>query len=439
MTEKKKRNIIIGSLCGVLLLMIVGYAAFQSVLKIKGTSTISSNWDIKITSITSEVLHGNPTNAKEPEGVGTLTASFETNLVSPGDSIKYTITVENQGNINAKLDKITISEPDNEYVTFETTGLTEGDSLNAGSTADLIVTVTFKDVEINKMDKSTSSLTVTLDYSQADGSSSETPGPAPEGTIDMKGVYVPVQEEGSGLDGLYLDTYESDIATYSNETTGNIRYVYKGANPDNYITFNGELWRILAVESDGTLKIMKKDSIGNMVWDPSNSNNWARPADLNTYLNNDYYNSLSSEAQSLIQTHSWGIGAVKHGNTDLAAQIQSENSTTWTGNIGLMSASDFLRANPNTEQCGNHNLNNSNTSTCKTTNYIFSSVPTSGYLWTISPDASDTRNVFYVDSSGYAHGLDAFDSYTGVVPAVYLTSNIHLDGEGTVHDPYTIN
>jgi len=173
MTERKKRNIIIGSLCTVLLLMVVGYAAFSSVLKIKGTSNINSNWDIKITSITSEVLHGSATNAKDPEGIGTLTASFETNLVSPGDSIKYTITVANQGNINAKLDKITISEPDNEYVTFETSGLTEGEPFNAGSTADLIVTVTFKDVEINKIEPTTSTLKVTLDYVQ-EGSSGGT-------------------------------------------------------------------------------------------------------------------------------------------------------------------------------------------------------------------------------------------------------------------------
>ena len=51
MDGTKKRNIIIGALCGVLLLMVIGYAAFQSVLKINGTSSISSNWDVKITAI----------------------------------------------------------------------------------------------------------------------------------------------------------------------------------------------------------------------------------------------------------------------------------------------------------------------------------------------------------------------------------------------------
>jgi len=454
MSERKKRNIIIGALCTVLLLMVVGYAAFQSVLKIKGTSNINSNWDIKITSITSDVLHGNPTNAKDPEGIGTLTASFETNLVSPGDSMKYTITVANQGNINAKLDKITLSEPDNEYVTFETTGLTEGDKLNAGSTADLIITVTFKDVEINKMDKSTSSLTVTLDYSQADGSS---------GTVGSQTAANQLTQTAVTTgDGLYADEYEAG------------RYVYKGANPNNYITFNNETWRILAVETDGTLKIMKKDSIEKMKWDTTdpttgrnNANNtycqissgtyigcnaWSKmegtwtnanktgtvtqDASLNTYLNNDYYNSLNSEAQALIQTHSWGIGPVTDENTDLAAQIQSENGTTWTGNIGLMSLSDYLRANTNTEQCGNFKLNDSNYSICKTTNYM---VSTSNYLWTISPHASITYYVFLVFSNGYVSDNYTRYNRSSVVPVLYLTSNIHLDGEGTESNPYTIN
>jgi len=423
MTEKKKRNIIIGSLCGVLLLMIVGYAAFQSVLKIKGTSTISSNWDIKITSITSEVLHGNPTNAKEPEGVGTLTASFETNLVSPGDSIKYTITVENQGNINAKLDKITISEPDNEYVTFETTGLTEGDSLNAGSTADLIITVTFKDVEINKMDKSTSKLTVTLDYSQADGNGGTVGGQTAANQL--------IETVVTTGDGLYADEYEEG------------RYVYRGTNPNNYITFNDETWRIISVETDGTLKIMRKNRIKNMAWDTSNSNNWTRPATLNTYLNNDYYNTLSNEAQALIQTHTWGIGAVVKDNTDLAAQIASENSTTWTGNIGLISASDAIKSNTNIEQCGNLNLSFDNKAICKTTNYIF---PSNNWFWTISPSKNVKYDVLVVGSESWSwttsyacgSGFTCDTNDADVLPALYLKSDITLEGEGTESNPYTI-
>ena len=79
-------------------------------------------------------------------------------------------------------------------------------------------------------------------------------------------------------DGLYKDEYEDG------------KYTYKGANPNNYITFNDEEagWRIISINSDGTIKIMKNGSIGDIAWDTSGnygSNYWNRPADLNTYLN----------------------------------------------------------------------------------------------------------------------------------------------------------
>ena len=49
-TRNQRNNIIIG-LCVILLIMLVGYAAFQSQLKISGTSNISSNFLVKITNI----------------------------------------------------------------------------------------------------------------------------------------------------------------------------------------------------------------------------------------------------------------------------------------------------------------------------------------------------------------------------------------------------
>ena len=457
MTQKKKNNIIIGSLCAVVLLMAVGYAAFSSILNIKGTSSIGSNWDIAITAIDEKNIVGGATTAtkengdKKIEGIGTLTASFETNLVSPGDSIEYDITITNKGSLNAKLDKITLSEPNNEAIIFTTSGLEEGTTLPANNgTAVLTVKVEYSNAVTTQPDKTIGNLTVTLDYSQADGTSG-TPGG--ETAADKL-----IATETTTGDGLYADDYESG------------RYIYKGTNPDNYITFNDETWRILSVENDGSLKIMKATSIGNIPFDPQGNrdstsngaggtycalgsygcNAWSvsdnfvngtktgtvlKDASLNTYLNNDYYNSLSSEAQDLIQTHTWGVGSVTYENTDLAAQIASENGTTWSGNIGLMSASEYLRANTNTEQCGNYKLNNTNYNTCKTTNYI---VPTSGYLWTVSPSASLTTDVLLVSGNGNVGYNIANSSYNGVLPVLYLTSDIHLDGEGTQSNPYRV-
>ncbi|MFQ8642698.1 MAG: hypothetical protein ACLU8V_00335, partial [Oscillospiraceae bacterium] len=122
MSKSKKRNIIIGSLCAIVLLMAVGYAAFQTVLNIEGTSNITSSWDIKITNVTSKNIKGTASNNGDPS-FENLSATFKTNLQAPGDSIEYDITVTNNGNLNAKLDKYKLTDTNNEAIKFTQTGL----------------------------------------------------------------------------------------------------------------------------------------------------------------------------------------------------------------------------------------------------------------------------------------------------------------------------
>ena len=115
--NRTQRNYIIMGLCAVLLIMAVGYAAFQSQLKITGTSNIESNFLVRITGIESNVQSGSASNAIEPSYTDT-TATFKTNLVSPGDSMKYDITVANEGNIDAVLNSIKVNNSNNEAITF---------------------------------------------------------------------------------------------------------------------------------------------------------------------------------------------------------------------------------------------------------------------------------------------------------------------------------
>ena len=77
MSNNKKRNIIIGSLCAVVLLMAVGYAAFQTVLNIQGTSNITSSWNVKITKVESKNVVGTASNNGDPS-FEELSATFKT-------------------------------------------------------------------------------------------------------------------------------------------------------------------------------------------------------------------------------------------------------------------------------------------------------------------------------------------------------------------------
>ena len=243
--NSRQRNYIIAGLCMILVIMGVGYAAFQSQLKISGTSNITSNWSVKITDIQSKVVNGTPANASEPTHTDT-TATFRTTLTSPGDTMQYDVTVLNEGDIDAKLDKITIPESTNPAIGFEVKGIEEGSLLRSKETAMLTVIVKYNNVTEHPSDL-TADLEVTLDYSQAP--EGYVP-PAPSGVIG--GQKVELVESG---DGLYEDSYEAG------------RLIYRGQNPDNYITFNGETWRIIAKETDGTYKIIKNDVLAKRAFD----------------------------------------------------------------------------------------------------------------------------------------------------------------------------
>ena len=423
-----QRNYIIAGLCMILVIMGVGYAAFQSQLKISGTSNIASNFLVKITDIqVSNIVRG----AADKEDVTThtdTTATFGTTLQSPGDSITYDITIENKGTIDAVLKTITKTDTSNSAILFTTSGVNEGDPLNVGEIATMQVTVTYNPEVTSQPEDLDSTLKVDLDYEQAGGSVG--PGPGGE-TTTIGGQDVPVVDSG---DGLYKDEYEDG------------KYTYKGANPKNYITFNNETWRIISVDSSGLIKIMRNESIGNQAWDETGgtygSNNWDRPAYLNTYLNDTYLPTITTN-QDKIVSHTWSIGGVTYNNTDLADQINDENGTqSQSVSVGMITASEYLRANNNTEQCGNMNINNTNITTCFTTNWMYNIVPSGGLLWTISPNASGSSTVFMVNGwIGDAGRLTSSRarSSNGVAPVLYLGSDITLTGDGSEGNPYVLS
>ena len=102
---RNRRGIVIGSLLGLLLLITVGYAAFQTQLEIKGSSKITSKWDIKITNVTSGTATGSAENVSTPTWTD-LTAYMEANLYEQGDAMDYDVTISNRGTFDAKLEDV---------------------------------------------------------------------------------------------------------------------------------------------------------------------------------------------------------------------------------------------------------------------------------------------------------------------------------------------
>ncbi len=160
-----KKNIIITFLVAIICIMAIGYAAFSQTLNITGSATIDSNWNIKITSVTTKNILGHATKAFEPI-VSDTAVTFKTNLKYPGDSMTYEVTISNEGTVDAKVDSIEITDSKNPAITFTTTGINENDLLEAGQKQTYNVIVTYNDNITSQPSELSATLTVKLNYVQ---------------------------------------------------------------------------------------------------------------------------------------------------------------------------------------------------------------------------------------------------------------------------------
>ena len=252
-------------------------------------------------------------------------------------------------------------------------------------------------------------------------------------------------------------------------------YRYEGKNPNNYVLFNGELWRIIGVFDSNThgktgqnlTKIIRDESIGSYAWHKSNTNNWS-VASLKTILNTYYRNSqngteetacyfystsvpgncdftkigLNATSRGMIENVTWHLGghstASATASTFYTAErgttVYGSNSPTTTGHIGLMYPSDYGYSVLASNCARTTNLSNYSRSSCGGESWLLKN----GYEWTMTHYSSYSYSVFYV--SGYANvGFNYASNGNAVRPTVYLKSNVYvISGTGSITDPYVI-
>jgi hypothetical protein len=162
---RSTKNILIGALILVVIAMGIGYAALVQNLNINGTAQVTSNWNIELTSISNGTPVGGATNNTLPKIVGT-TASFDVNLVSPGDSMTYNVVVSNTGTLDAVLDDIVVSNSGSPAIIYTVTGVAKGAVLLAGSTNTVTVKAEYDSSVTSQPTTTNKTLTVTLNYVQ---------------------------------------------------------------------------------------------------------------------------------------------------------------------------------------------------------------------------------------------------------------------------------
>ena len=126
------------------------------------------------------------------------------------------------------------------------------------------------------------------------------------------------------------DVQKKEMWTFSHEATEQVGattdYRYIGSSPNNYITFNDEVWRIIGV-FDGRIKIIRQDSLGGMSRDykqsgvgsstsSSGSNDWS-DSQLMYMLNSNW---LTTRSDILKSGYTFDGTYVKDGNGKIIYQ-----------------------------------------------------------------------------------------------------------------------
>lgn len=218
-------------------------------------------------------------------------------------------------------------------------------------------------------------------------------------------------------------------------------YYFKGYIENNYVLFAGLLWRIVAINSDGSVKLILNDyaeATANfynaddeeLIEDKLNfsKNKMYETLDL-WYRDNleKYENNLISNRycvdDSIINED--GINTYYGSKDRLVNNNYSYNclGTIYTSRIGLLSLDEIIMAGASmTEQNQSFYL------------YLPNKVVS---WWTITPRISDSKDItfFEITKEGKI-GESSGNYFRGVRPVINLVKKTIVTGSGTLDDPY---
>ena len=207
---------------------------------------------------------------------------------------------------------------------------------------------------------------------------------------------------------------EEDGITYISGTKDCINF--------NYVWYSGKLWRITAINQDGSLKMITDDAITTIsygsdvnFYDISKKDDASYTGSyMYQWLNEEFLDTLYNYQDIIVEDSTWNITNSTENKTTLINYSTIGKNTP----VGLLNSYEY-------------NLSYKNTS------YESGYLNIGYYWWLLNPYSSS--NVWYV----YYNGNRSYyipSWIHGARPSINLKSNIQLSGgTGTKDDPYTIS
>lgn len=215
-------------------------------------------------------------------------------------------------------------------------------------------------------------------------------------------------------------------------------YVFKGKKVDNYISLSGHIYRVISIDKNGILKLMKSEpELNNRIWDNKFNIETNRTSGKNIYkdssileqLLNDYLNTkkISTKAKKYVVAYDVCIGKRSNSNYSIDSSIDCSEKLEKQV-ISLLNVSDYAKASLDgdcttlrSRSCGNYN-------------YLYGVVTST---WTLNASLDNSYEVIYLlDGLMESQTANNYNAYNIVI---YVDGNqIYTSGEGTKTKPYVI-
>ena len=248
--RKRRSMVMIGLLC-LLLIMTIGYSAFSTKLDIKGSSMVTSKWDIEITDLVVKNITGNVEDISH--SYDALTANMEANFYMPGDTITYEITVSNLGTLDAVLDSIKMNMAKQDVIEFKVDGITSKEELKKGTSVKFDLIMKYNENITAQPEETSIDFSMNLNYLQKGNSSNFS-----DANTDI--------EDTLAITSIDLTPTETSVEAKINASNA-IKYYYSLDN-DKWYESVDNMYTIyhLTPYTDYTMYIKAEDINGNVVF-----------------------------------------------------------------------------------------------------------------------------------------------------------------------------
>lgn len=212
------------------------------------------------------------------------------------------------------------------------------------------------------------------------------------------------------------DAITSKLTLTTADSDG-VQFVTGDTTINNYVTYSGMLWRIVAVNSDGSVKIVTTDNKTSM----NGASNYADSA-LRTYLNDTFLSELTNTNNFLV-TSKWDYTADTTADTTKPA-----TSSYVEDKVGLLTLYEYMMTGG-----ADSFLSSSGSEAWWTMTLNYYITPGPGWFGWIVSDGTSTAPVGSVSE--------------GIRPSVVLAPNLIIDdvdgngvlGDGSADNPYEIS